>query len=641
MYKRLCRTLSDKGTLYPIDTNFYEYTDQEKDWYISLYDYNDSQWEKFCDTGTVKGIQDVSTTKLLWDFDNKDDIEAAKLDAAILCTRLINLGIKDDDISISFSGNKGFGVEVNTDRRFTVEEFKAYTFNLAGDLPTFDRVVNNANRIIRMLGTRHQVSGLFKIPLTFDQLNRLSVKEIQSLAANLDNITEEFNWGVVSFPKLNIIVEKKETKPREILNTELDFTHKPKFLTNCRWALQNGYFQEGMRSNALLCLAATYKNLGYDMEITYRMLKGVCELQAKRNECDRFPDEELYNNVVLQVYSDYWNNGQYSCREEGSWLHDYCQSLGEHKCDHGNEEAIKTISASDTFDLFKSYTENFETNVLYTGIKSLDEKCKFLVGTSNGILAPPSLGKTSTIVQILNHNSNEGIQSIFFSYDMFHSALYMRMVQRHTGMTQDEIYNVFKNDPKQSNTIKEMLQEEYKNVHFCFRSGQTLDELERTILDVEEKTGKKVKLVAIDYNELIISGVSDDVASSAHVAQSLRRIANEREVCSITLVQPSKVFSTPADEIVNFNAVKGSSSIAQSMTVLLGCSRPGYNPRNNETDKFFNITCLKNRNGPLFTLDFGWNGLRGRISELTELDRRELEEIRALREIEKKAKEKW
>lgn len=642
MYKRLCKTLVDKGTLISVDEDIYNHIDYDNDWYVSLYQYTEEQYETFLLTKTVKGITEVTTNRLVWDFDSKDNIELARQDAYKLCTRLIDKGISDSNICISFSGNKGFGVEVRTTWPYTVEEFRGTTFTLAEGLETFDKVVNNASRVIRVLGSIHKTSNLYKIPLTLTQLASLSIDDIKQLATSVDNITEHFDWQTVEFPYIEFKSEPIKNRDVVEISTELNFSHKPKHLTNCRWALQNGFFKEGTRSNALICLAATYKNLGYDMEIAYRMLKGVAEIQSKRNECDRFPDEELYNNIVAQVYSPFWKNGQFSCREPNTWLHDYCQSLGHNKCkiDH-DEDVIKTFNTNDVFTLFKNYSTKLEENILYTGIESLDKKCKFLVGTSNAIVAPPSLGKTTLLTQILNHNSNKDISCLMFSYDMFHSALYLRMVQRHTGLYQDDIYDIVNNNEEEAERIKEIINREYRNVHFSFRTGQSLDELDRTILSVEERTGKKLKLVGVDYNELITTEFNDPTASSSAVAQGLRRIANEREVCIIQLVQPSKMFTTPADEIVNFNAIKGSSAIAQSLTVLLGCSRPGFNPMTPETDKFMNITCLKNRNGPLFSLDFSWDGLTGRIDDLDHHQKEALVQIRELKEIEKEERKKW
>jgi hypothetical protein len=637
-YRRLCKHLDDKGVLIPANTveedSINQYVDDfNTDWYLSVFKYNQEQYDDFQQTGSIKGITDVVTDKIWFDFDSETELELARENAVLLCDRLMEAGIDRKNLMITFSGNKGFGVELNTTQTFNPKQARELAINLAKDMMTFDIKMYNASRILRVMGTKHKKTGLYKIPLTFNQLNELSADEILKLAANNPPGNDEFEWNRIDLPE-SILDMKKEapTKdrgvtPRDILEVKgLDWTTKPKFLTNCRWPLQNGFFSEGERSTALLCLAASYKNLGFDQEHVYRLLKGVATLQAKRNDTDRFPDDQIWSNIILQVFEKGWNNGQYTCKDEGSWLHQYCEKLGDRRCEHKKENF--TVKTDDVFSLFRNYAENYEKNVLYTGIHDLDKKSKLMIGTSNAILAPPGVGKTSIALQILEHNSNQGIDCILYSYDMFHSALYMRMVQRETGLDQDDIYHIFRFDEKKADAIREVLNEKYKHVHFCFRSGQTIEELDETIVTTEDKIGRKVKLIIPDYSELISTGISDPTASSAQVAQRLRQISNEREVCNLVLLQPSKNFSSPGDEITNYNAAKGSSSIVQSLTLLLGCSRPGFNPLEPEMDRFFNITCLKNRNGPLFSVDLSWDGLRGMIDTLTDEQREELKEIR-------------
>jgi hypothetical protein len=639
-YKQLRKTLN-KIDLVPVDEDLYQHVDTENDWYTSIYYYSEEQYQEFKRRGSIRGIKDVQTNKLIWDFDSADNISLARTDAIVLCDRLIAHGAEEENLHISFSGNKGFGVELHTDKKFTVERFKNITGYFAGDLATYDRVVNDHARAIRLLYTRNLKSNLFKIPLKYNQLTDVPLEFIKTKAQDLNNIKrEEFVYEVFGgFDDSVYELGKKEEKKQKEVNIEvngIDWSRKPKHLTNCRWALQNGYFKEGNRSNVLLCLAASYKNIGYDKEDTYGLLKAVTRKQAVINSNVRFPNDELYNNVVNQVYSEGWQGGQFSCKNPG-WLQDYCQGLGEHACTHSEENVT---SFEGMFDLFESYATNVDKNILYTGIAGLDKKMKLMVGTSNAILAPPSVGKSSIMLQILNHNSKQKINSICFSYDMFHAAVTLRMIQRHFGLQQDNIYDLWRNkdvNAERINEIKTVISEEYKHCHFCFTAGQAPEDIRKTILDTEDKTGEKVKLIFIDYNELVKSSLVDPTAAGAEVAQKLRQIANEQEVCVVTLLQPAKLFSTPADEITNFNAAKGSSAIVQSLTLMLGCARPGFNPRDPSTDRYFNITCLKNRNGTLFSEDFAWNGLRGEIFDLSSEDRNYLRQIREKRDIAKEA----
>jgi hypothetical protein len=106
------------------------------------------------------------------------------------------------------------------------------------------------------------------------------------------------------------------------------------------------------------------------------------------------------------------------------------------------------------------------------------------------------------------------------------------------------------------------------------------------------------------------------------------------DICVFILFQPNKLLGSPSDEVKSYNSAKGSGAIAQSVSAMLGMNRPGYNPRNPEMDKFATVSCLKNRMGKLFSLDFGWHGLSGTFSTLTDEDRQELQGIREERDSE-------
>lgn len=122
-----------------------------KDWYVSLFKYNESHKKHLDEKGTLSGIRDTVTDLLYFDFDSKQDLELARTDAVTAATRLIEKGLDEDSIRCFFTGSKGFNLEVNLKNKITPEQFKSIVFNVAGDLTTFDKVVNDPNRIVKVL----------------------------------------------------------------------------------------------------------------------------------------------------------------------------------------------------------------------------------------------------------------------------------------------------------------------------------------------------------------------------------------------------------------------------------------------------------------------------------------------------------
>ena len=394
-YYNLRETLNSRPRLIPTNVEPSKYiTDFNKDWYTSLYYYNEKHKSILDEKGTLAGIRDTVTNRVFLDFDSETDLELARKDAVEMAHRLINTyGVNQENLNAFFSGKKGFSLEFTIDQTVTPDQMLSIVKGLGDGLSTLDKKVFDANRIVRVPNTRHQ-SGLYKIPLELYELDELTIEAITSLAKS-----RRLSLPIKSNPitidhtalKTLLVTPKPKEERTAVAASELDYTNKPKFLTNCRWSLQNGRFSQGIRSNALLSLASTYKNLGFDIEHVYRLLKGVAELQARFTGSERYSDEEIYNNIVTQVFRDSWQGGQYTCKKEG-WLQEYCESLGAHSCSQ-NEEEDTTLSVDGIFPLFDTYVNSLEKNVLTTGIVSLDENVKLMVGTSNAILASPGVGK--------------------------------------------------------------------------------------------------------------------------------------------------------------------------------------------------------------------------------------------------------
>jgi KaiC/GvpD/RAD55 family RecA-like ATPase len=488
--------------------------------------------------------------------------------------------------------------------------------------------VYDPSRIFRVPGTKHQKSGLYKIPLTYNQLHQLTISQIKNLASSLDNIKDEFEWEVAT-PKEDLFVLEDKKKENRTLTPELlDFSKKPPQWKNCKWSLLQGNFKEGERHNALMVIAATCRGLGYDKDTTYYMCKSAMKKQAMLTGQEEFNKEELYTNIIEQsVFTDNWEGGQYSCQKSG-WLQTYCSTLGEHKC-KVEEEEPPIIKIDDMGTLFSSYAQNFEQNIIKTGIPKLDEKAMICASTLNGLLGQPGAGKTSMSLQYLLNTSKNDVHSTFFSLDMGMPIVYAKMIQKHTGCDFKEVMRIFKEEPKHAAELSETLKEEYKNVGFNFKSGLTVPDLKQTIIQQQQDRGEKVKLVVIDYLECLAGPYSDQTANTGFIANQLKDLANDLSVAVLLLLQTQK-HSTPdvSDPLLSLKGVKGSSLIEQSCSTILTLWREGYNPKTVQDDKYISFAIVKNRFGSLWSGDFSWHGVTGDIRELTEEEEERLADFR-------------
>lgn len=636
-YIRVTKGLADKGVLISPSDLHNIVTDTEKDYYASLYYYTPKHYELFKKSGSIRGITDVYTDTIVFDFDSKTDLEQTKLDALAAIDRLKKFGVKESDIELYFSGNKGFTINVRLNKKVTPDEVRMIALDkIAGDLKTTDTSVYDASQIIRVPGTKHPKSGLYKVPLKISQLRELSIEDIREYASSLDHVTEEFEWTVAEPKPEFFAVEKKLERPK--MNVELDLTKKPPQWKNCKWSLLQGNFDEGQRHNALMVIAATCRGLGYDKQTTYYMCKSALKKQADRTGQDEFPKEELWKNIIEQsVFTDNWEGGQYSCSKDG-WLKDYCGRLGQHKCQDKDEDEPPCVRLEDITAEFNDYAKNFEQNVIKTGIKQLDENVTLCTSTLAGLLGQPGAGKTSMAINYLRNTSAADIPSVFLSLDMGKPIVYAKLVQKITGHSFKAVLDLFKNDPREAARIAEVLKDEYRNVGFNFKSGVTVQDIRTIVQDHEQTLGKKVKLLVIDYLECLAGPYADQTANTGFLANQLKDLSNDLGVCTLLLLQTQK-HSTPdiSDPLLSLKGVKGSSLIEQSCSTILTLWRDGYNPKHVQDDKYISFAIVKNRFGSLWSGDFSWNGLRGDIRELAEEELDALAEFRERKRQEKAA----
>jgi len=638
LYINVRQGLNSKSNLVPISEATKIITDKNKDWYISLFQYNSEHKQIVDKTGTVSGIQDTSTNMLYFDFDSKHNLEEARKDAITVAHRAIEAGIPQESIHAQFTGNKGVSLMIDLDTRLTPKQFKNAVFKLAGDLKTFDRVVNDPNRIIRVINTKHQESGLYKIPLDLWELDELSISDIRLMATNPRelNITQHPS----KLPDSLLIPEKEDKK--ETVNelgfdiSQIDMRLKPRDLDDARFLLLNGFFRTGERNHAMLCLAATYRNLSYDERVVRGILSGVAETQAMRTGEELFPDKEI-ELILKQVYSDNWKGGQFTTKDPTNWLSQYALKMGL-KIDSSTDEPMTIHEVESTF---ADFVKNIDKNTVKTGIPELDKLMPITIGSNIGIVASAGAGKTSIALKILKNTSMSNVVTVFASLDMHRNRLFEKLCYAVTGYSREQIYDTFKKNGGKE--IVEKIKEQYGNVWFYDRSAATVSSIKDYVREVERKSGQKVKLVMVDYFERVNCDVSDDTAASKKVANELQDMINDLNVACITLCQPNK-FSLgggPDTEIKSYTSIKGSSFLYQSFRGIVSLSRPFYTPETKDLDRYMIVNILKNDLGELDRLIYGWNGKRGDIYGLDDAQLEQFNELMKIKNSSKKDKDGW
>jgi hypothetical protein len=626
MYIRLCDGLNDPGKLIPENENIYNHVkDLNRDYYVSVYKYNETHKQKFDETGSIAGIKDVLTNRIIFDFDNVD-LEKARKDTLETVKRLEAKGVKKESMNIYYSGKKGFHLTLETDKQFTPDEMKSIAKKVAGDLETFDSVVYNSNRILRLPYTQHPETKLYKIPISYAELS-LPIVQIKTIAKDEYEVELPVSTSLpdaITSMKTTV-KEKVEAKP---LSSILDLSKKPKTLSPWKYALSQGHFPPGQRNNAFDIMARTYKALGHDKTETYHLLKSMREKQAGIFGQDKFDKAEIYTKVIEQVFSDFNLGGTYSEDHFPDQLQKYLLELGvPRREDAENAEKYKLKKIGDIGTQFEYFVKNYEKNLIKTGIKTIDDVLPLTPGMNLGIIGSPGSGKTSLALKVLEYASENDIPCILASIDMHGNRLYEKLLYRISGLSREELYAKFKDGSAEE--LKEKVREKFKNVYIYDKSGASVQDIRNYHKTIEESEGVKIKLTMVDYFERIQSDVSDDTASSKKVANEWQDYLNDYSHVGVMFVQPNKfsLSAGPDTPIMSYTSIKGSSFLYQSFRGILSLWRPFFNPEWTQFDNYMKMAILKNDLGELGVYSFGWDGKRGEISELDDTQRDRLKDL--------------
>ena len=677
LYYRLCVGLTDIGQLYPIETSPYtivQNLDQEV--FRSVYLYTEDQYVESNKqvevinkrTGEVysrpRGVGILTladgtqldtmlgiTNQLIFDFDCKDNLDKAKSDTIEVVSRLKKWGISGSAIDTYFSGGKGFNIKVHLNQFLNSSELQSICSQLIDGLDTADTVVYNDSRIVRLPYSKHGKSGLYCTPISLDELVNLKIDDIKGIAATKFQ-PEEFPTRIDSPEELLKLKDLKVTEKKKVETkiigasfedmkdkiSKLDFSKKMPLMSAAKWVLQQGFIPAGHGQEARMILAATYKAMGLDENEAYYQLKATSKKRVKLlGKAYEFDKSELWTNVIATVYSESWQGGTYSADHPLlATIEQYIPSFLR-----SPKESQSNITTKDeAFAQFVDYSKEIDQNTIRFGIELLDRHLRVMTKNVYGILGPPSVGKTSIILQILENTSRDGIKAIYFSFDMSNDDTIEKIMVRHTGLDGEHIMARLKSgDEEFKQVCMGILNKHYQNVEFVFKPGLTVEDMENTIRLSDRMSGKPTKLIVVDYLTLIKSSAGDANGKTIEAIQGMRYLAHALNVASVPLLQPNKLNATPDEPITSYNGIKGSSEIAEACTAVITAYREGFSPTNYDNDKFLGLICVKNRKGKLFNLDFNWEGKTGMIRGLTDSEKQDLKKLREIK-AQKKAEEK-
>ena len=220
---------------------------------------------------------------MYFDFDDINDFEHVRKDAIVVLNMIeVIFLVKKEWLKIYFSGNKGIHIilpaeiigvtpsaELNCIYKYIANLAKGFTPNKTVDTQIYDN-----KRLFRIPNTKHEKSGLYKIPITLNELQTLPIQQIRQMAVNQRTIQypiySELPTANRAYQK--IIDEYLRNKQQEERNKGKRFKKTFNFVPPCiQHILENGA-QEGERNITIACLAGFYKSYGKTLDETIELI---------------------------------------------------------------------------------------------------------------------------------------------------------------------------------------------------------------------------------------------------------------------------------------------------------------------------------------------------------------------------------
>src|SRR3990170_7350877 len=282
------------------------------------------------------------------DFDCEQDPDKARKEAIAVVKKLINdHEISEGNIRIAFSGMKGISITINYEI-FSAESsvnlpmiWKSFARDLITELElkTADTAVYERRRLWRLVNSRHQKSGLHKIPLTLEELENFSIDQIKQMADKPRALLTKVETKPT--PKAERLFEQHKSKVKKWLEARKESFEKTELgiLTGDPLCVQHRReigAKIGSRNSFLFEVAVYYAHKGLRKnqiaEIGYEFAKRceqVSEIFPRAGEI-----ESVVNSAIRGVQDGRYSVGCSSDAFEGL-------------CDRGNCPFFKKTKETD------------------------------------------------------------------------------------------------------------------------------------------------------------------------------------------------------------------------------------------------------------------------------------------------------
>tara|TARA_R110000824_G_scaffold232395_1_gene420450 strand:- start:16240 stop:18030 length:1791 start_codon:yes stop_codon:yes gene_type:complete len=548
----------------------------EEPLYRSVYLYDETAMEYVNQKGSLKkffGVRYID--KIPVDIDKQDRSNESTLDIL----RSIILDLEESDISCRsfqsyFSGSgyhlilSGdlFNFKAGNDLPFVVKQ------TIKKLLPDVDASIYMRTGIYRLQHTPNQKTGLFKIPLTREEVMNKDPEDIFALAKDsrldfqyhtLEGNGELEHTVVTEIPDVRVF--NKISEPNKIIP--------------CVQSMLNNGAKEGSRHVTAMRIISHFKRHGIPSH--------YAKVSMLHWNSKSMPEDDIME-MVENVYN---RNYKYGCHD--SIMMDHCKT----QCVHFNrkDSLVDIKSASEMQgELADRLTTDFSGKTINLGkALGVEKESMIYPGELVTVFGPTGSNKTTFAQNIalgVDFVNNQivkewQIPTLFLSLELSSWYMHRRHLQIVSGKSKDEVNSHY-------NTLYESHKEELEHI--------MVQTISPTLENIYEKVRElQPALVIIDYIDLVDTPVSyrGEYEKIKYISHGLSNMAVNNDLIVIQISQVSREYSR--NEVLDLYAGKGSGAIENASRKVIG-----LNGQPNSTSR--EVKLFKNTDGELFDTHVEW-----------------------------------
>jgi len=262
------------------------------DCYRTYFQYPEEFVKHVAKHGSVRGYRGPCYSKYLpIDIDSKDLVQSLQTTRDFLNHLNMNFEVDLNVIPVSFSGAKGFHIMIPS-KLFDIKPadnldkvYKSIVLELLPEGITVDTTIYDKNRLFRINNTINSKSGLYKIPLSINEIFNLTIEEIKELAKSPRN---EIFWDDQFELNQNLHDVYLRVK-----NIEKSVSSNKNYENLLKESVR-----EGNRNSTLTSLAGMLKAKTIPKNYVFSLLQSV-----NITNCNPPLSENELQNIIESIYS--------------------------------------------------------------------------------------------------------------------------------------------------------------------------------------------------------------------------------------------------------------------------------------------------------------------------------------------------